>query len=178
MKIILNTIIVLLINFSCYAQLNNGNGNTASTDSNFVPFIGNWEWQDGNETFKVEIYADGNDLKGHYKLVETDTNGNETTIYKSNKLLNPSLNFYYGYAIFGGSNDGILFHALIDDNVLLGNGNDNVKLGNLAFTIINNGTNGQPITATWKVNILQGLKSTEEPAEFSIPTDIVLTKVE
>lgn len=178
MKIILRAIVIIFINFSCYAQLDNNNGINVSTNSNFTPFIGDWEWQNGDETFRVEVFADGNNLKGHYEMIETDSTGNETTLYKSNKLLNPSLNFYYGSAMFGGSNDGVLFHALIDDNVLMGDGIHSRKDGSLAFTITNDGTDGQPITATWRVTILQGLKSTSEPTEFSIPTDILLTKVE
>ena len=152
---------------------------TQYQSNHLSPFVGDWEWQNGNETFKVNIYIDGNYLKGNYQLVEIN-NGVETIIYDSNKLLNAALNFYFGYAIFGGSNDGILFHALIYDNVLLGQGpNDykNTKDGSLGFTITNNGTNGQPITAQWRIRELMGLKSQETPPTFTIPTDIVLTKV-
>ncbi|MEM9680476.1 MAG: hypothetical protein AAF901_09140 [Bacteroidota bacterium] len=77
--------------------------------------------------------------------------------------------------------DGIVFSGLIEDNVLLGQGVNEYKYsknGNFAFTIVNNGDNGQPLTATWQVKPLMGLKSTEAPPEFSIPTDITLTKVD
>ena len=152
---------------------------TQYQSNHLSPFVGDWEWQNGNQTFRVNIYIEGNNLEGHYLLIE-DNNGVETIIYDSNKLLNAALNFYYGSAIFGGSNDGILFHALIEDNVLLGQGPNDYKLtknGNLAFTITNNGTNGQPITASWRISELMGLKSTEAPPTFTIPTDIILTKV-
>ena len=152
---------------------------TTAQNPNLSPFVGDWEWQNGNETFKVNIYIDDNDLKGNYQLVEIN-NGVETIIYDSNKLLNATLNFYYGYAIFGGSHDGVLFFASISDNVLLGQGpNDykNTKDGYLGFTITNNGTNGQPITASWQIKETTGLKSQETPPTFTIPTDITLTKV-
>jgi hypothetical protein len=167
MKTILYTLILLITSVT-YAQYET---------SNLTPFVGNWEWKNGNQTFKMQLYIDSGYLKGNYRLIENN-NGATTTIYKSNKLLNADLNFYYGYAIFGGSQDGILFHASVDDNVLLGNGNDNVKLGSLGFAIQPSTTIGSPITATWKVTKLQGLKSDEEPPTFSIPTDIIMTKVQ
>lgn len=144
--------------------------------NNLTPFVGNWEWQDGNQTFKVQIYVEDNYLKGHYELIET--NGMlVTTIYKSNKLLNSEFDFYFGNAIFGGSHDGIKFGASIDDNVLYGDGIHTIKKGSLAFIIQEPTCIGCPTTATWKVSILQGLKSTAEPDNFTIPTDITLTKV-
>ena len=170
----MKTIFFILISISNFAQ-------SRYDTNNLTPFVGHWEWINGNETFKVEIYIEGGYLKGHYCLVETNNGFIINTIYESNKLLNANLNFYFGSAIFGGSQDGVLFHASIEDNVLLGTGpNDykRTKQGSLAFTITNDGNNGQPITATWRVKILQGLKSTEEPSSFSIPTDIVLTKVD
>lgn len=165
MKTILYTILTLFISLNSFSQ-----------NSNLTPFVGNWEWQNGNETFKVQIFIDGDNLKGHYELVETN-NGITTTIYKSNKLINPNIDFYYPYAIFGGSSDGILFGANIEDNVLYGDGIHSTKSGSLAFTIQNPSCNGCPITATWKVSILQGLKSSSTPENFTIPTDIILTKV-
>ncbi|MEM9680478.1 MAG: DUF6705 family protein [Bacteroidota bacterium] len=148
--------------------------------THLTPFVGHWEWQNGNQTFKVEIYEENNYLKGHYQLTETN-NEVETIIYNSNKLINEELDFYFGEAIFGGSHDGVLFHAYIEDNVQLGQGANeytNTKDGHLAFTIVNNGDNGQPVTATWRVREGMGLKSTANPPEFSIPTDITLTKVD
>ena len=145
--------------------------------ANLTPFVGNWEWVNGNETFKVEIYlSETNYLEGHYKLVQTDNTGTETTIYKSNKVIDPNTGFRFGPAIFGGSLDGIKFGALIADNVLTGDGIHSRKRGSLGFTIqpISIG----PITATWKVTILMGMKSSDTPTEFTIPTDIVLTKVD
>ncbi|MEM9680477.1 MAG: DUF6705 family protein [Bacteroidota bacterium] len=57
---------------------------TFSQNPNLTPFVGHWEWQNGNQTFKVEIYQENNYLKGHYQLTEIN-DGTETTIYDSNK---------------------------------------------------------------------------------------------
>ena len=173
MKNIINTLLILFITISSFSQ------QTPNTDdiNHLTPFVGNWEWVNGNETFKVEIYlSETNYLEGHYELVQTDNTGTETVIYKSNKVLNSDIDFYYGPAIFGGSLDGIKFGALIADNVLTGDGIHSRKRGSLGFTIqpISIG----PITATWKVTILMGMKSSDTPTEFTIPTDIVLTKVD
>ena len=172
MKTILYTLLTLFISLNSFAQ-------SRYDVNNLTPFVGNWEWVNGNETFKVEVYIEDNYLKGHYFLSDIN-NGIVTTIYKSNKVINENWGFVFGDAIFGGSQDGILYHASIEDNVLLGEGINDYKAtkqGSLGFTIINDGTNGQPITATWEVTILQGLKLDSYPPEFSIPTDIVLTKV-
>ena len=167
----------ILYTFLLFFSLSNLSVAQSDLDiNNLIPFVGNWEWQNGNQTFKVQIFVNDGYLKGHYELVET--NGMlVTTIYKSNKLLNPDLNFYFGYAIFGGSHDGIKFGASIDDNVLYGDGFHSTKDGSLDFTIQNPTCNGCPITATWKITVLQGMKSTDEPENFTIPTDITLTKV-
>jgi len=145
-----------------------------SQNKNLTPFVGTWIWQDGNETFTVELYVEDNSIKGHYKL-EENNNGVLTTIYNSNRLLNQEHNFYYGYAIYGFSKNGDLLYGHVDDNVLYGPGYD-TKIGNLAFTIVNDGFDGQPMTATWVIRPNIGMKSTNEPDNFNIPTNITLTK--
>jgi hypothetical protein len=84
--------------------------------------------------------------------------------------------FFYGNTIYGGSYDGILFAANITDNVEYSYGTHKAKDGNLAFTI-RNSCSSCSITAIWKVSKTLGMKSTNEPEEFTIPTDIILTKV-
>ena len=34
------------------------------------PFLGNWEWVNGNETFKLNFFIENEGISGNYKLVE------------------------------------------------------------------------------------------------------------
>jgi len=150
-------------------------------DPNLTPFVGTWQWTEGNQTFTVELYianetfpgSEGEVIKGNYEMT---TNGSLGLTYKSNKLLLPDINYYYGPAIYGKSVDGIIFSGLINDNVLFnGDGNYSVKPGQLVFTI-QNSCISCPITAIWKVSHLGGIR-VGQPQTFTIPTNIVLTKI-
>lgn len=167
MKTLLYTIIFITLSTSAFAQ-----------NSNHIPFVGNWEWVNGNETFKVQLYTtrgpEGAVIKGHYMLINNLTNN---VIYKSNKLLLPEIDYYFGHAIYAKSYDGILLGGSIDDNVLFsGDGNYAVKMGELSITIQNTCPTC-PTTATWEVSRLPG-GQVGLPQTFTIPTDIVLTKID
>lgn len=145
-----------------------------SQNPNLHPFVGDWQWTEGNQTFTVNIYIDGDILKGDYEMT---TNGSLGLGYKSNRLLIPEINYYYGYAIYAGSHNGIYFSGSITDNVQFGDGVHSVKMGQIKFTIQNN-CSGCPTTALWKVSELMGSRHHTEPENFTIPTDIILTKIE
>ena len=167
MKTLLYSIIFITLSSSAFAQ-----------NSNHIPFVGNWEWTNGNETFKVELFtvrgSEGEAINGHYMLVNNVTND---VIYKSNKLLLPEIDYYFGHAIYAKSYDGILLGGSIDDNVLYtGDGNYAVKLGSLTI-ILNNTCPTCPTTAIWKVSHAGGIR-VGLPKTFTIPTDIVLTKID
>ena len=150
--------------------------------TNLAPFVGTWQWTEGNQTFTVELYITNKKflvkdqdkvINGHYEM--TSSNGLGMT-YKSNKLLLPEVNYYYGHAIYGGSVDGILMHGSIDDNVLFnGDGNYVVRRGQLSLRLQDT-CNGCPITAKWEVSKPLGL-TIGNPRNFTIPTDLILTKV-
>lgn len=147
-------------------------------------FIGTWEYQQGNEIFRVFLWENeetdhlGNtSILGHYEKVQLVGNGLEQYIYCSDKDK------------FVGNNQGLLSSALLisgDNQSVGGSFTDNtvdenlynqLKLGHLTMEIITN--SGGTITASWKVErkSYQGVKMNEAP-EFSVPTDIILTKVE
>ena len=58
---------------------------------NFVnaqnPFHGTWEWQNGNQTFRVFLFAQNDTTKGHFEMVELNS-GVETATTAPNP--NPS----------------------------------------------------------------------------------------
>ncbi|WP_147298378.1 MULTISPECIES: DUF6705 family protein [Winogradskyella] len=174
MKNILYTLAILLL-FSCKSQ--NLSAQSRYTMNNLTPFIGTWEYQNGNEIFRVSIYEDNLYLKGDYWFIEVN-NGVETIICESNYNI-PNTNIYNGYVIFGGSLDGIKMGAQIDDNTIdCENGLDARKGVDGTFGLtIQSGCLGCPITAEWKVSIIRGMRTVGEPREFSIPTDVIMTKM-
>jgi len=171
MKTTIYTVLIALF-FSCKAQQI-----VAQNNSNHIPFIGTWEHQDGNDIFRVTIWEDGDDLKGDYWFIEIN-NGVETIVCESNYNI-PNTDVYNGYVFFGGSTNGTKMGGKIDDNTI--NCQDGIEarkriFGNVSLTI-QSGCLGCPITAEWKVKRLSGIRIQGNPTEFSIPTDIIMTKV-
>lgn len=185
--------------YSCHAQLvvnydnfNNGPNEGKyfkDIDNNFTPFLGTWEWQDNNQIFRITLWKEeynenenGNrpsffwdEIKGHFELVEIGQSGGqfETTIYTSQRKIGQSNTDWFP-VIDGASNNGINFEGLIYDNSVPYDPNYITGVrGNLILTII---PNSQPQQMDWKVTLPQGMYGTDQPTEFNIPTDIVLTK--
>jgi hypothetical protein len=174
MKNSIYTLLILLL-FSCKSQ----QAFAQYSMQNLTPFIGTWEYQEGNQIFRVIIYEDDLYLKGDYSFVEVN-NGVETIICESNYYI-PEINRNSGHTIFGGSNDGIIMGASIDDNTInceSGITERKRLKGNLGFTIQQQNCPTCPITAEWKVERWQGLRSDTEPNNYSIPTNVIMTKVE
>jgi hypothetical protein len=164
MKTIL-TNLLLLVTINIFAQ-----------DPNLIPFEGTWTWQDGNKMFTVDVVQkliDGEYVaEGNYKMEEI-INGVTTLKYKSDRLIGDfNGTQFYDSAFHGRSHDGILSSSLIRDNVLLQEGTHSVKSGSLSMTILNT----TPQTIQWKVKAIYGTKTSDVPNNFSIPTDIILTK--
>ncbi|EPR74061.1 hypothetical protein ADIWIN_0870 [Winogradskyella psychrotolerans RS-3] len=164
-------ILLITLFFSCKVQ------QVYAQDPNNAPFVGTWEHQNGNDIFRVTIWEDGNDLKGDYWFIQTN-NGVETIICASNYII-PNSNTNYRHVIFGGSKDGIIMGALLDDNSINcqnGAAERERMSGNASLTI-QSGCLGCPITAEWKVERLRGIRIQGDPTEFSVPTDVIMTKV-
>ncbi|WP_299130328.1 DUF6705 family protein [uncultured Winogradskyella sp.] len=174
MKNSIYTLLILLL-FSCKSQ----QVSAQYSMQNLTPFIGTWEYQEGNQIFRVTIYEDNLHLKGDYWLIEV-INGAETILYESDYYA-PGTDFHWGYTIFGGSNDGNLMGAKIDDNSIgyeNGVASRKRKRGSLSLTIQQQSCLNCPVTAEWKVTELQGLKITGESENYNIPKDIIMTKME
>lgn len=174
MKNTIYTLLVLVL-FSCKSQ--HVTAQSRYNINNLTPFIGTWEHQDGNKIFRVNIYEDKLYLKGDYWFIEIN-NGVETVICESNYYV-PAWNRNLGDVIFGGSLDGVKMGAKIDDNTI--NCENGIterkrKVGSLGFTIQPQTCSTCPITAKWKVTELAGLKSTDEPENYSIPINIIMIK--
>ena len=173
MKNTLYTLLILIL-FSCksqkiYAQY---------SIEHLTPFIGIWEHQDGSDLFRVNIYEEEGYLKGDYWIIEI-IGGTETIICESDYYV-PQWNQNLGYVIFGGSNDGIIMGASIDDNTInceAGITERKRLKGNLKFTI-QDSCSSCPTTALWKIERWDGLRSDDEPENNSIPSDIIMTKLE
>ncbi|WP_296317866.1 DUF6705 family protein [Winogradskyella sp. UBA3174] len=171
MKNSIYTLLILLL-LSCKSQ------QIIAQNPNHTPFIGTWEYQENNQIFRITIYEDGNDLKGDYWLIDIN-NGVETILYESD-YYEPGTDFHWRHAIFGGSNDGNLMYAQIDDNSINyenGPTERKFKKGSLGFTLLPQTCSTCPIMAEWKVEPLIGLRSDTEPDNYNIPIDIVMIKV-
>ena len=168
MKTIIYSILFVLISINTLAQ-----------NENISPFIGTWEWQEDNKRFIVEIYYKyGNALEGNFKMEETTANGLTSVIYTSNKLIGTigEVN-YYNHGFSGHSENGVFLWGTIVDRVLCGDGFHTPKMGSLGLTI-QSSCSTCPTTATWVIEGTYGLHLESEPDEFTIPTDIILTKID
>jgi len=162
--------ISLVISFTMFSQTLVG--------PNHQPFIGTWEHVNGNEIFRVFIWADDGNLKGNYEMVEV-VNGNEIIIYESNFIF-PNANVRNPHAIFGGSLDGVKMGARIED-WFVDDGNPETgsyNWGSMTLTIQQSSCGTCPVTARWIVEDKpSGIRLTSQPLIFNLPLDLILTKV-
>ncbi len=157
---------------SCKAQVLSG----PNTNHNLT-FVGTWEYQSGNEIFRINIWEDGEYLKGDYWFIEVN-NGVETIICESDYNV-PGTDVYNGYVIFGSSLDSIKMGFQIDDNTInCENGlNARKTLFGHGRLVIQSGCLGCPITAIWQVERSKGILIEGDPTEFSVPNNVIMTKV-
>ena len=200
MKNIIYTLAITIITFtSCKAQQivdassynhNEREGKYFKDLTNsFAPFLGTWEWENGNQTFRVTLWKEemvehenGNrpsfwkdEIKGHYELVQSGQLGGqvEEIVYTSQKKIGNSVTDWFP-VISGDTSNGINFEGLVYDNSIPLNNNYPMGIrGNLELNIIP-GT--IPSQLEWKVTLPEGMYGTNQPTEFNIPTDTILTK--
>lgn len=161
-----------ILTFILFTFLVGCSATTKAQNSN-NPFYGTWQYQNGNQTFQVELFrneGEGGSIRGHFKMFETSANGITILIYKSNKDLDFGLK--WGPVIYAGSSANSL-KGFVEDNSL---GLESRLDGNLEMNILTSSSPGV-IKATWKVKRGQGIRFTDDNRTFNIPTDIILTKV-
>ena len=175
-----------IVNINTFNQGNNEGKYFNDINNVFANFLGTWEYQTGNTIFRItltkitkEEHKNGNRpsfymdaIEGHYKKVEVDNNGNETTIYTSQKKMGTS-NTDWPHSIYGDTNNGVKLNALIYDNSITPSNGFVAIRGKLKCEII---PNTNPKQMTWKVTLPQGMYGSNQPTTFNIPTDIILTK--
>ena len=144
-------------------------------------FLGTWEHRSGNEIFRVFLFENltyENEIHGHYEKVQIN-NGTETYIYSSdkNKFVGNNQRPSLTTIMASGNNESI--SGLFEDNTVDENLYSQLKSGHIDIIIISNSGGRNPvITAKWKVErpSYQGVTVNEAPG-FSVPVDIILTKV-
>lgn len=177
-----------IVNLNAFNQGDNSGKYFKDIDNNFNPFLGIWEWQNGNQIFRVELWKvemkenkNGNEpsfyldkIQGHFEMVESGVQGQqlETNIYTSNKNVGDK-DYYWPPVINLSSTNGTSCGGIIIDNIAVNNEYWYGLKGKLIIKLID-GTN--PLKANWKVTLLEGIYGINQPTEFIIPTDIVLTK--
>lgn len=139
------------------------------------PFHGTWEYQNGNQIFRVHLFEQNSTTKGHFEMV-VNNNGIETVIYTSDKPYNSVTSQHWHPVInVGLNNDGISLDGRVLDNSYdyESSSFNNYQLCEswLSMKIIS--TN--PTAATWKVNYYDIVPNNVPP--INIPTNIILTKV-
>ena len=144
-------------------------------------FVGTWEHQSGNEIFRVILQSslDGNQIRGHYEKVVVN-NGIETFIYCSDKEKFQVRNTgWLPYVIrTTGNNQSI--GGSFTDNTVDQSLYHPLKHGHITLDILSNSGGFNPtLTMRWFVErkSYAGLKTTSQAPNFSVPTNIILTKV-
>lgn len=169
-----NTIILLvaIISINTYSQ-------TLSVNPTRDDLLGTWEWQNGNEVFRINFFNYSYEYEGetwtslasHFTMLETDTFGNETIIYTSDKPMGSTIPQNWYPVITGGQ-----YLNYIDSYRfwLIDNTANTYLLGNLDIKFLNV-PNGSPLQILWKLRI-DGMAN--EGESFNVPTDIILTKID
>ena len=142
-------------------------------------FIGTWENHTGNSIFRVIISPNTSGhvatapLMGRYFKININS-GTETIIYSSDLV--PVGNFQWEPGFYGFIHDG--YPKLITGDLIDHTYTDSSKFkwGAFSFTINTISCSTCPLTANWKVTRPSGLRLDNEPLDYNIPTNIVLTK--
>lgn len=139
-------------------------------------FIGTWENHTGNSIFRVIItqntsgHVESAPLMGRYFMVNVN-NGVETLVYSSD--LAPIGSFLWEPGFYGFLHTNLITDSIIDHTY---NDPSKSKGGDLSIKINEATCSTCPLTANWKVTRPSGLRFDNEPLEYNIPTNIVLTK--
>ena len=157
-------------------------------NNNFAPFLGTWEWQNGNQTFRVRLWKEEmveqengsrpsfwkDTIKGHYEMVMQGQVGQqvEITIYTSQKKIGNTTTDWFP-VITGTAYDNTFSGSIHDNTLPLNNDYPLGVRGHLSLKIIQ-GSN--PLKMEWKIKLPEGIYGNDQPTEFNIPTDIILTK--
>lgn len=168
MKKLLNLTILLLF-------ITTTNISAQSIDNISNPFMGTWEYQTGNEIFRVILWLDndGQNMRGHYEKVSV-LNGVETFIYCSDKEKYQGINTaWLNQVIYMSYDNDLLIGGSFDDNTVNSNLYAPIKTGRITVELLTE----NPATLRWIVKRGQGMSVNEAP-DYSVPTDVILTKVE
>lgn len=174
-----------IVDISTYNLSDNSNKYFKDINNNYANFTGTWENTTGNITFRVNLWKDEKvdftttdpncfmDLiRGSYQIIQDVGTSNEIILHNSVKYYpQNNLTKTYCMVLFTGSAIGV--SGFIDDNcAAYPNGESTFLSGRLRITITNPGYT--PSTAQWSITRSAGAFG---GATFTVPTDIILTKI-
>ena len=175
-----------IVNSNTFNQGDNTGKYFKDLDHNLDPFTGIWEYQNGNQIFRVTLFkaeriecenginpsSFKDEIKGHFEMIEIGQAGGqvETIIYTSQKKMGASNTDWFPVITVGESYDGVECSCVIYDNSITDIQYGFVR-GLLSLKMLPNATQME-----WKIRSPQGIYDTNQPTDFNVPTDIVLTK--
>lgn len=138
-------------------------------------FAGTWEFEDGNQIFRVNIWRAHDAYSGHFEIVEIN-NGFETILYTSDKPIIEGSSTHWYPVISGGGTDTKFTGRILDISILYDPEEYSIWEAQLEMKIINDNCNDCPIRASWDVHYYDLIPDNVAP--FTIPTDAIMTKIE
>ncbi|NDI97517.1 hypothetical protein GWA97_00315 [Flavobacterium sp. LaA7.5] len=172
MQCVKNIIVVLFVSLPVFLGCGT-NKATAQLTPTPSPYEGTWHYQDGNELFVVSLWKENDgSFRGYYKKTAYTNGTIGATIFNSRKVYSDG--FVFPPVIYARFHSGSGVSGIVHDNTIENNPED-FKDGVLRMKIISDCTNC-PVTATWKIDEESGLR-VDFIEGFSIPTDVILTKV-
>ena len=156
----------------------------------FTPFLGQWKYVNGNKTFililwketqhafyhndDLQYYSD--EIYGHYKLIQDYGLATEQLIYTSETNIGNTSETWNSILIANDVNINNLTGGINDIYATPLNPTDYPWGLNGHFSLtINSGS--YPVTAQMKITSAIGMISTNQPSQFTIPTNVFLTKI-
>lgn len=169
-----------VVNINTFNQGNNSNKYFKDIDNFYQNFTGTWENTSGSITFRLIIWKETNaEMKSisnsHIDLLKTKYLIIENLGTETQRVLYNSVRFF---KISGTTTQSVMNTWAVSGNGFRGiftdtnaNNRTRVLTAIADFSILNLGT--APLQAHWK---LKGL-ALDEDDYFSVPTDVILTKV-
>ncbi|MFZ4107167.1 DUF6705 family protein [Flavobacterium sp.] len=157
----------------------------------FTPFLGQWKYVNGNKTFiltlwketKYPFYHNPDNLQyysdvifGHYKLIQDYGLATEQLLYTSETTIGTTSQSWETILVSDSTTPNEMSGIISDIHATpLNPANYPKGLKGFFNLTINSGTSS--VTANMRITSDIGLRSTDQPFQFTIPTNVVLTKM-
>ena len=156
----------------------------------FTPFLGQWKYTNGNQTFIVTLWKETkrptskndeilfycDEIFGHYAMYQDYGLPRQTLLYTSQTNIGTT-NQTWETILFSDSTVSRELSGIIHDIFATPLNPTEYAQGLSGHLTIKINNSTSPLTASWSISNGEDLFRPNQPGNFTIPTNIILTKI-